>query len=454
MTPPTSMDRSNPTKKTQPERLSGVRGMNDVLPVDEPLWRRFEDAVAGAMRACGYSRIRTPIVEHTRLFVRGIGEVTDIVEKEMYSFTDSLNGEDLTLRPENTAGVVRATIEHNLLYDGPKRLWYAGPMFRHERPQKGRYRQFHQVGAEALGMVGPDADAEVILLCQRLWDELGLTGVRLEINSLGASHERHAHREALVAWFEAHRDVLDAEAQRRLHSNPLRILDTKNPAMQALVEQAPRLIDFLGPESLAHFERLQALLRSQNLPFRINPRLVRGLDYYNLTVFEWVADIGGTPLTVCGGGRYDPLVEMLGGKPAPACGFAVGVERVLELMRAAGHGAAEPQCEVYVVHQGDETLEAALQAAERLRDAGLDVILHCGGGSFKAQFRRADASGARLAVIVGGDELARGEASVKWLRTGEAGAGGPQRSVPLDRLAELVVETIVANDNHPGVPEQ
>ncbi|MCZ7558886.1 MAG: histidine--tRNA ligase [Burkholderiaceae bacterium] len=448
------MDRSNPTKKTQPERLSGVRGMNDVLPVDEPLWRRFEDAVAGAMRACGYSRIRTPIVEHTRLFVRGIGEVTDIVEKEMYSFTDSLNGEDLTLRPENTAGVVRATIEHNLLYDGPKRLWYAGPMFRHERPQKGRYRQFHQVGAEALGMVGPDADAEVILLCQRLWDELGLTGVRLEINSLGASHERHAHREALVAWFEAHRDVLDAEAQRRLHSNPLRILDTKNPAMQALVEQAPRLIDFLGPESLAHFERLQALLRSQNLPFRINPRLVRGLDYYNLTVFEWVADIGGTPLTVCGGGRYDPLVEMLGGKPAPACGFAVGVERVLELMRAAGHGAAEPQCEVYVVHQGDETLEAALQAAERLRDAGLDVILHCGGGSFKAQFRRADASGARLAVIVGGDELARGEASVKWLRTGEAGAGGPQRSVPLDRLAELVVETIVANDNHPGVPEQ
>jgi len=454
MTPPTSMDRSNPTKKTQPERLSGVRGMNDVLPVDEPLWRRFEDAVAGAMRACGYTRIRTPIVEHTRLFVRGIGEVTDIVEKEMYSFTDSLNGEDLTLRPENTAGVVRATIEHNLLYDGPKRLWYAGPMFRHERPQKGRYRQFHQVGAEALGMVGPDADAEVILLCQRLWDELGLTGVRLEINSLGASHERHAHREALVAWFEAHRDLLDAEAQRRLHSNPLRILDTKNPAMQALVEQAPRLIDFLGPESLAHFERLQALLRSQNLPFRINPRLVRGLDYYNLTVFEWVADIGGTPLTVCGGGRYDPLVEMLGGKPAPACGFAVGVERVLELMRAAGHGAAEPQCEVYVVHQGDETLDAALQAAERLRDAGLDVILHCGGGSFKAQFRRADASGARLAVIVGGDELARGEASVKWLRTGEAGAGGPQRSVPLDRLAERVVETIVANDNHPGEPEQ
>lgn len=451
---PTSMNRPNQTRKAPPERLSGVRGMNDVLPVDEPLWRRFEDAVAGAMRAYGYNRIRTPIIEHTRLFVRSIGEVTDIVEKEMYSFIDSLNGEDLTLRPENTAGVVRATIEHNLLYDGPKRLWYAGPMFRHERPQKGRYRQFHQVGAEALGMPGPDADVEVILLCQRLWDELGLSGIRLELNSLGATDERRAHRQALVAWFEAHRDALDAEAQRRLHSNPLRILDTKNPAMQQLVEQAPRLIDFLGPESLAHFDRLQALLRSQNLPFRINPRLVRGLDYYNLTVFEWVADIGGTTLTVCGGGRYDPLVEMLGGKPAPACGFAVGVERVLELMRAAGHGAADPQCEVYVVHQGDETLEAALQAAERLRDAGLEVILHCGGGSFKAQFRRADASGALLAVIVGGDELARGEASVKWLRAEAGGAGGPQRTVPLDRLAELVVDAIATNHDHPGAPDQ
>ncbi|MCL4185079.1 MAG: histidine--tRNA ligase, partial [Burkholderiaceae bacterium] len=424
------MDRLSQTKKAQPEKLHGVRGMNDVLPADEALWQRFEDAVAGTMRACGYSRIRTPIVEHTRLFVRGIGEVTDIVEKEMYSFTDALNGEDLTLRPENTAGVVRAVIEHSLLYDGPKRLWYAGPMFRHERPQKGRYRQFHQVGAEALGMAGPDADAEVILLCQRLWDELGLEGVHLEINSLGAAHERRAHREALVAYFEAHRDALDAEAQRRLHSNPLRILDTKNPAMQSLAEQAPKLIDYLGEESLAHFERLQALLRSQNLPFRINPRLVRGLDYYNLTVFEWVADVGGTALTICGGGRYDPLVEMLGGKPAPACGFAIGVERVLEMLRARGEGAAAAQCDVYVVHQGDETLEAALQAAERLRDAGLDVLLHCGGGSFKAQFRRADASGAQLAVIIGVDELARGEASVKWLRSGAA-PGEPARQEPV-----------------------
>jgi len=437
------MEPSTPPRKAQPEKLSGVRGMNDVLPADEPLWRRLEEAVAGAMRAYGYRRIRTPIVEHTRLFVRSIGEVTDIVEKEMYSFTDALNGEDLTLRPENTAGVVRASIEHNLLYDGPKRLWYAGPMFRHERPQKGRYRQFHQVGVEALGLAGPDADAEVILLCQRLWDELGLPGVRLEINSLGASDERRAHRAALVEYFEARRDALDADAQRRLHSNPLRILDSKNPAMQALIEGAPRLVDFLGEASRAHFERLQALLRSQNLPFRINPRLVRGLDYYNLTVFEWIADIGGTPLTICGGGRYDPLVEMLGGKPAPACGFAMGVERVLEHMRAQGGEAAPAQCEVYVVHQGDETLEAALQAAERLRDAGLEVILHCGGGGFKAQFRRADASGARLAVIVGGDELARRAASVKWLRAGE-GEAARQESVPLERLAEFIADALVA----------
>src|SRR5690606_22488641 len=343
------------------ERVNGVRGMNDVLPADEPLWQRFEDAVADTMRAYGYRRIRTPIVEHTRLFVRGIGEVTDIVEKEMYSFVDQLNGEHLTLRPENTAGVVRAVIEHNLLYDGPQRLWYAGPMFRHERPQKGRYRQFHQVGAEALGFSGPDADAEVILMCQRLWEALGITGVRLEINSLGQSDERRAHREALIAYFEANRERLDADATRRLHSNPLRILDTKNPAMQSLVEAAPRLSDFLGDESRAHFERLQQLLRVQNLPFRINPRLVRGLDYYNLRVFEWIADVGGTPLTICGGGRYDPLIAMLGGKDAPACGFALGVERVLGLLREQDAQAVHAaHCDVYVVHHGDTTLEAAL----------------------------------------------------------------------------------------------
>ncbi|MFP5412182.1 MAG: histidine--tRNA ligase [Gammaproteobacteria bacterium] len=436
------MHDDNPNRSTPP-KLNGVRGMNDVLPADEPLWRAFEEAVADTMRSYGYRQIRTPIVEHTRLFVRGIGEVTDIVEKEMYSFTDVLNGEDLTLRPENTAGVVRAAIEHNLLYDGPKRLWYAGPMFRHERPQKGRYRQFHQVGAEALGLAGPDADAEVILMCQRLWDQLGLAGVSLEINSLGAADERRAHREALIAHFEAHRGQLDADAQRRLHSNPLRILDTKNPEMRGVVESAPRLIDFLGAESLAHFERLQALLRAQNLPFRINPRLVRGLDYYNLTVFEWVADLGGTALTICGGGRYDPLVEMLGGKPAPACGFAMGVERVLELMRAQGGEPAQAQCDVYVVHHGDATLEAAMQAAERIRDAGLDVLLHCGGGSFKSQFRRADGSGAQFALILGVDEVARGEASIKWLREGEG--GGRQATVALDRVAEALADAIAGD---------
>src|SRR5690606_12811738 len=314
-----------------------------------------------------------------------------------------------TLRPECTASVVRATIEHNLLYDGPKRLWYMGPMFRHERPQKGRYRQFHQVGAEALGFSGPDADCEIILLCQRLWNDLGLTGISLELNSLGQLPERIAHREALVAYFEKHVDELDADARRRMHSNPLRILDTKNPAMQALVEAAPKLADFLGEESRAHFESLQAMLRAQNVPFRINPRLVRGLDYYNLTVFEWVAD----GLTVCGGGRYDPLIEMLGGKPAPACGMALGVERVIDLMRAAETGEAEAAWDVYVVHQGEAAGLLALDLAERLRDRGLDVILHCGGGSFKSQFRRADASLATVALVVGEEEAAQSRVGVK-----------------------------------------
>ena len=426
------------------EKIQGVRGMNDVLPADESLWCRFEDAVASCMRSYGYQRVRTPIVEQTRLFVRGIGQVTDIVEKEMYSFTDSLNGEELTLRPESTAGVVRAVIEHNLLYDGPKRLWYAGPMFRHERPQKGRYRQFHQVGAEAMGLAGPDADAEVILLCQRLWDDLGLSGVTLEINSLGQAGERAAHREALINHFEAHRDQLDEDAQRRLYTNPLRILDSKNPAMQALAEGAPKLVDFLGAESREHFERLQALLLGQNLPFRINPRLVRGLDYYNLTVFEWVAD----GLTICGGGRYDPLLEMLGGKPAPACGFAMGVERVLELLRRSEPQLDSAQCDVYVVHQGESVQAVALQAAERLRDAGLDVILHCGGGSFKSQFKRADASGAFAAVVLGEDEIARGEATLKWLRGGQGeGVGGQQQRIALDELAATIVQAMVAGDD-------
>jgi histidyl-tRNA synthetase len=433
------------------DRIQAVKGMNDVLPADEPIWRRFEESVGATLRSYGYRRIRTPIVEPTRLFVRGIGEMTDIVEKEMYSFIDSLNGEALTLRPENTAGVVRATIQHSLLHDGPQRVWYTGPMFRHERPQKGRYRQFHQVGAEALGLAGPDADVELILLGERIWDDLGLTGISLEINCLGQADERRAHRQALIAYFETHQDQLDADARRRLHANPLRILDSKNPAMQALVEAAPRLIDHLGIESRAHLDRLSALLKSHGIAHRINPRLVRGLDYYNLTVFEWVAELGGTTLTVCGGGRYDPLIEMLGGRPTPACGFALGVERILELMREQSIDVDLSQCDVYVVHSGEETLPLALSVSEALRDAGLDVLMHCGGGSFKSQFKKADASGALFAVVIGPDELARGEVGLKWLRDPAAAAGsGRQESVAVDRLCERVVDAMIEDSDSPG----
>ena len=428
--------------------IAGVRGMNDVLPPDSALWEFFDDAVRGWVRAYGYRNIRTPIVEPTALFARGLGEVTDIVEKEMYSFEDRLNGDRLTLRPEATAGVVRAVIEHNLLYDGPKRLWYAGPMFRHERPQRGRYRQFHQVGVEALGFAGPDIDAELILMGQRLWDDLGLGGIRLEINSIGDAADRARHRADLIAHFERHADGLDADARRRLHANPLRILDTKNPAMQAVVEAAPRLIDYLADEAREHFEGVLALLREAGVPHRINPRLVRGMDYYNRTVFEWVTDALGAQGTVCGGGRYDPLVAMFGGKPAPACGFAIGVERIMELLRAAraDDPAAAQGCDVYVVQQGAAAQPVALRAAERLRDAGLDVVVHCGGGSFKSQMKRADASGAEVAVILGDDEIAAASASVKQLRAG-AGAGGPQRTVPLDSLVDAVVDAMVGTSS-------
>ena len=433
-----------PAAAARTGRLSGVKGMNDLLPGDSERWERLEQAVAHWARSYGYRQIRTPIVEHTALFRRGIGEVTDIVEKEMYSFEDALNGEHLTLRPENTAGVVRAAIEHNLLYDGPKRLWYTGPMFRHERPQRGRYRQFHQIGVEALGFAGPDIDAEVIAMCQRLWDDLGLQGLRLEINSIGDAPERRGHRDALIAHFERHADALDADARRRLHTNPLRILDTKNPAMQSLVEAAPKLADFLGDESRAHFDGVQALLRAVGIPYRINPRLVRGLDYYNRTVFEWVTDRLGAQGTVCGGGRYDPLVEMLGGRPAPSCGFAIGVERLIELMRETGEAAPAPTCDVYVVHQGDAARSVAFGVAEGLRSAGLDVVMHAGGGGFKAQFKRADASGAEFAVVIGEDEARERTATVKSMRgpDGERGEGR-QQSVGLDALADYLVDALV-----------
>jgi histidyl-tRNA synthetase len=438
------------SENRRPEKIVGVKGMNDILPMDAPLWELFENTVHTVLKSYGFQQIRTPIVEPTALFARGLGEVTDIVEKEMYSFVDSMNGDHLTLRPESTAGVVRAVLEHNLTYDGPKRLWYAGPMFRHERPQRGRYRQFHQVGAEAVGFTGPDIDAELILLCQRLWDDLGLSDIRLEINSIGDAEERNRHRADLIAYFEKHQDVLDADAKRRLHSNPLRILDTKNPTMQDLVNQAPKLLDYLGDESRTHFEGVQRILRHNSIPFTVNPRLVRGMDYYNRTVFEWISDQLGSQGTVCGGGRYDPLVEMFGGKPTPACGFAMGVERLLELMKASGEQFTPNQCDVYMVHQGDEAQMQAFVLSERLRDAGLDVVLHCAsagaGSSFKAQMKRADASGAAFAIIIGDEEVAKGAASVKSLRSDEK--EGNQASVPFEQVADYLVDQIVGADDH------
>jgi histidyl-tRNA synthetase len=417
------------------EPLRAVKGMNDILPPDSARWEWFETRVRELMRRYAYQSVRTPIVEPTPLFVRGLGEVTDIVEREMYSFTDSLNGDPLTLRPEATAGVVRAVIEHNALYDGGKRLFYIGPMFRHERPQRGRYRQFHQVGVEALGYPGPDVDAEVILMARSLWQDLGLTDVRLELNSLGQPPERAAHRAALIAHFEAHHDQLDADAQRRLYTNPLRILDTKNPAMQPLVDAAPRLIDFLGEASLRHLDGVRGVLDAVGQPYRINPRLVRGLDYYNLTVFEWVTDRLGAQGTVCGGGRYDGLIEMVGGKPAPAVGWALGIERVLDLLHQCGVEPPPAAPDAYAVLPDAAALPVAMQLAETLRRSGVAVQVHAAGkdgpGSMKSQFRRADASGARHALVFGADELARGQVAIKPLRE----PAGAQRTESLAEAA-------------------
>jgi histidyl-tRNA synthetase len=396
--------------------LRAVRGMNDILPEEAAHWEHVEERLRELLRAYGYRNIRTPLLEHTALFRRAIGEATDIVEKEMYSFEDALNGENLTLRPEATASTVRAALEHSLLYNGPQRLYYIGPMFRHERPQKGRYRQFHQVGAEALGYPGPDVDAEMLLMCARLWQTLGIEGLKLELNSLGSSTERAAYRASLVDYLASRESELDGDSQRRMRTNPLRVLDSKNPHMQHVIAGAPRLLDTLGPVSLAHFESLQMLLADAGLSFEINPRLVRGLDYYNLTVFEWVSDRLGAQGTVCAGGRYDGLFEQLGGKPQPACGWAIGLERLLALVPESARRAAGAAVDVYVASQGATAERLAFRAAEALRNAGQRVVLHCGGGSFKSQLRRADASGAAVAVILGEDEAAAGQASVKPLR--------------------------------------
>lgn len=437
------------SENTKAKKIVAVKGMNDILPDEAPLWELFQNTVESVFKSYGFQKISTPIVEETSLFVRGLGSVTDIVEKEMYSFTDSMNGDQLTLRPEGTAGVVRAVLEHNLTYESPKRLWYFGPMYRHEKPQHGRYRQFFQYGAEALGFTGPDVDAEMIIMCYRLWCDLGLDKIRLELNSIGNAEERNSHRTDLIAYFEANKDILDAEAQRRLYTNPLRILDTKNPSMQAMVNAAPKLLDYLDAESLAHFEGVQKILRHNNIPYTINPRLVRGMDYYNRTVFEWVTDELGSQGTVCGGGRYDPLVEMFGGKPTPACGFAMGVERLIELMKNAGAPSAPSQCDVYLVHQGEEAQLQAFVLSERIRDAGLDVVLHCasakGGASFKAQMKRADASGASFAVILGEDEIKQQLATVKALRA-EQGEG-QQVTIAFDAVVEHLVDQIIAADD-------
>jgi histidyl-tRNA synthetase len=423
------------------EKITAVKGMNDLLPPESARWEWLESQVRELMACFAYQNVRTPIVEPTALFIRGLGEVTDIVEKEMYSFEDRLNGEALTLRPEATAGVVRAVVEHNLLYDGGKRLYYMGPMFRHERPQRGRYRQFHQIGAEALGFPGAEIDAEMILLAHSLWERLGLQHVRLELNSLGQPAERAQHRAALIQYFEQHADQLDDDARRRLHANPLRILDTKNPAMQALVEGAPRLLQFLGAESLAHFQRVQDILTANGVAFRINPRLVRGMDYYNLTVFEFITDQLGSQGTICGGGRYDTLIEQVGGKPSPAVGWALGVERVLELLKEQGATAPEAGADAYAIVPDAEALPQVLQTLQQLRRLGIRVQMHApsgvatpgqGMGSMKSQFKKADASGARHALIFGAEELQRGELTLKSLRDGQ----GAQVSVPLTAVGE------------------
>jgi histidyl-tRNA synthetase len=399
--------------------IRSIRGMNDILPDVTPYWQAVEEALKTVLGSYGYQEIRFPIVEKTELFKRSIGEVTDIVEKEMYTFEDR-NGDSLTLRPEGTAGCVRAAMQHGML-NQTQRLWYMGPMFRHERPQKGRYRQFHQLGVEAYGFEGPDIDAEMIMMTARMWKSLGLTGVTLQLNSLGSTDARLAYREALVEYFEAHQTQLDEDSQRRLYSNPLRILDSKNPDMQALNEAAPKLIDHLDEESRIHFEGLCQILDNAGIHYDINPRLVRGLDYYGKTVFEWVTDQLGSQGTVCAGGRYDGLVAQLGGKAATAIGFAIGIERLIALLEATEALPDVPPIDAYLVAVGASAAEKAPILAESLRDQlpGFKLISHCGGGSFKSQFKRADRSGARWTLILGEDEVNNESVGVKTMATGE-----------------------------------
>ncbi len=419
------------------QKIQAVKGMNDLLPIEQKdfaltssFWQAFETAVAQWTRRYGYRQIRTPIVEQTGLFVRSIGEETDVVGKEMYTFSDSNDSLSLSLRPEGTASCLRAVVEHNLLYNSPQKLWYMGPMFRRERPQKGRYRQFHQVGIEALGFEGPDVDAEMIAMSADLWRELGiLEHLSLEINSLGNKEERAAHRTALVAYLQANEAILDEDSRRRMHTNPLRVLDTKNPDLQAMCNGAPKLIDYLGEESRQHYQAFKALLDGLGIAYVENPRLVRGLDYYNLTVFEWTTDKLGAQATVCAGGRYNGLIEELGGKPAPAIGFAMGVERLLLLVREYGRLKDEPAPDVYAMHQGDGAVLQAMKYAALLRESGFSVALHSGSQSLKAQMKKADGSGARFALIVAQDEVANGTVTLKDMQAGQ------QNTVAADALS-------------------
>ncbi|MBW3140057.1 histidine--tRNA ligase [Ferrimonas balearica] len=423
------------------KQIQAIRGMNDCLPADSQKWQQVERTLRELVASFGYQEIRTPIVEMTGLFKRAIGEVTDIVEKEMYTFEDR-NGDSLTLRPEGTASTVRAGNEHGLLYNQEQRLWYMGPMFRHERPQKGRYRQFHQFGVEVYGLATADIDAEVLMLSAALWDQLGIRDhVRLELNTLGNADERAAYRDALVVFLEQHKETLDEDSQRRLYSNPLRVLDSKDANVQALLADAPVLMDYLGDESKQHFNTLCELLRAAGIEFTVNTRLVRGLDYYNRTVFEWVTESLGSQGTVLAGGRYDSLVGQLGGKDTPAVGFAMGMERLVLLLDTLGKFDNLPRgVDVYLCAMGDGAQAAALQLAQELRQSvsGLKVMTHCGGGNFKKQMKRADKSGAELALILGEDELKQGLVTVKPLR------GGEQRQLSRDALA-MELKALVQN---------
>nr|WP_283105677.1 histidine--tRNA ligase [Shewanella kaireitica] len=422
------------------KQIQAIRGMNDILPTQSPIWQKLETVLRETVSAYGYSEIRTPIVESTDLFKRSIGEVTDIVEKEMYTFDDR-NGDSLTLRPEGTASTVRAGNEHGLLYNQEQRLWYMGPMFRHERPQKGRYRQFHQFGVEVYGIPSADIDAEVLMLSAMLWEKLGITEhVTLELNTLGDSEERAAYRDALIAFLEQHKDVLDEDSQRRMYSNPLRVLDSKNAAVQALLADAPALMDYLGEETRSHFSHLCELLEAVGIQYTINPRLVRGLDYYNRTVFEWVTSSLGSQGTVLAGGRYDGLVGQLGGKSTPAVGFAMGLERIVLLLQTLELDKdIKPAVDVYVTAMGDSCRVEAIKVAQDLRASlpNLKVMSHCGGGNFKKQMKRADKSGAAVALVIGEDELANNQVAVKYLREDKA-----QELVARDALATYIAELV------------